>query len=135
MNKVLKSVVAGFQSLGTVKLDHAGLTVIYGQSDIGKSAFIRAMYMLHRNSGSSSMVKTGETQLQVFQKLESGRIVGIQKGDGLNKYYIKAPSAAVENILSKIGRDVPEPIFFFTWNRIIAGRQGYLFRFEFFFAV
>jgi AAA15 family ATPase/GTPase len=100
----LKVKINNFQSLGEVDFDIGPLTVLTGQSDCGKSAVIRALFLLHRNSGGLELVKHGKSKLSVTQELEDGTRVSIVKGKGVNSYFIGDKS------FSKVGREIPEEV-------------------------
>jgi outer membrane murein-binding lipoprotein Lpp len=100
----LKLKIKNFQSINDVELDIGPVTVLTGPSDIGKSAIIRALYLLHRNQGGLELVKHGKAQLSVQQIMDDGSTVSIVKGKGINSYLIGDKS------FSKIGRDIPEEV-------------------------
>jgi DNA repair ATPase RecN len=93
-----------FQSISDATLELGAITVITGPSDLGKSALIRSLNLLHRNSGGLDLVKYGKANLFVEQELDNGTKVSITKGKAVNAYSINGRS------YSKIGRDVPEEV-------------------------
>lgn len=97
----MKLRLKNFQSISNADIEIGPLTVLVGQSDIGKSAVIRALYLLHRNQGGLELVKHGSAKLAVEQELEDGTKVAILKGKGVNSYFVNDKS------FSKIGRDIP----------------------------
>lgn len=97
----MKLRLKNFQSISNADIEIGPLTVLVGQSDIGKSAVIRALYLLHRNQGGLELVKHGSAKLAVEQELEDGTKVSILKGKGVNSYFVN------EKSFSKIGRDIP----------------------------
>jgi len=101
---LIRTKIKDFQSLHDVEIEHGGLTVLTGQSDLGKSAIIRAMRLLHRNDGTASYVRHGKSKLSVEQTFDNGNIVSIEKGKTLNTYHANGKA------LAKIGKEVPETI-------------------------
>jgi hypothetical protein len=96
--------IKNFQSLSSIEIEHGDLTVLWGSSDLGKSACIRAIRALHRNTASPDNVKHGQPKLKVEQEFEDGTIVSFEKSKTTNAYHVG------EKLLSKVGRDVPEDV-------------------------
>ncbi len=100
----MKLHLKNFQSISDATLELGAITVITGPSDLGKSALIRSLNLLHRNSGGADLVKHGKTSLFVEQELDNGTKISITKGKTVNSYSIDGKS------YSKIGRDIPEDV-------------------------
>lgn len=100
----MKIALKNFQSISDAEVEIGPLTVLVGQSDVGKSAVIRALYLLHRNQGGLELVKHGKSALEVTQVLDDGTKVAISKGRGLNTYKTSTATYA------KVGREVPEAV-------------------------
>jgi len=100
----LKLILKNFQSISDAEFELGPLTVLVGQSDLGKSAVIRALYLLHRNQGGLELVKHGKSKLEVTQLLDNGTRVSILKGKGINTYF------SGDKTYVKVGRDVPEGV-------------------------
>ncbi len=100
----MKINIKNFQSIENAEIEIGPLTVLVGQSDVGKSAIIRALYLLHRNKGGLELLKYGASKLSVEQQLQGDVSVSIHKGKGVNAYSIK------DKVLSKIGKDVPDEV-------------------------
>jgi energy-coupling factor transporter ATP-binding protein EcfA2 len=99
-----KTRIKDFQSLHDIEIEHGGLTVLTGQSDLGKSAIIRAMRLLHRNNGTASFVRYGKPKLKVEQIFDDGNTVVIEKAKTVNAYTVNGQH------LAKIGKEVPETV-------------------------
>lgn len=97
----MKIHVENFQSLKDASIDIGPLTVLIGSSDSGKSALIRALSLLHRNSGGLELVRHGTDKLKVSQTLTDGTVISIEKGKGINTYTVG------DQKFSKVGRDIP----------------------------
>ncbi|VVB50692.1 AAA ATPase domain protein [uncultured archaeon] len=100
----MKLTLKNFQSISDAEVEIGPLTVLVGQSDVGKSAVIRALYLLHRNQGGLELVKHGKSKLEVTQYLDSGLRVAITKGKGVNNYF------SGSSTYCKVGRDVPDEV-------------------------
>lgn len=96
--------IKNFQSLSTIEIEHGDLTVLWGSSDLGKSACIRAIRALHRNTSSSDNIRHGQAKLKIEQEFEDGTKISFEKSKTTNAYFIK------DKVLSKVGRDVPEDV-------------------------
>jgi ABC-type dipeptide/oligopeptide/nickel transport system ATPase subunit len=101
---LLKTKITNFQALRDVEIDHGGLTVITGQSDLGKSAIIRACRLLHRNNGGMSFIRHGKQKLRVEQVYSGSSVVSIEKSKTVNGYQVNGSR------LSKVGKEVPDPV-------------------------
>lgn len=100
----MKLNIKNFQSIAEADIEIGPLTVLVGQSDVGKSAVIRALRLLHRNNGGLELVKYGATSLYIQQTCEDGSTASISKGKGQNAYQAGA------RVFSKVGKDVPPEI-------------------------
>jgi len=100
----MKLNIKNFQSIAEADIEIGPLTVLVGQSDVGKSAVIRALRLLHRNSGGLELVKHGTGGLYIQQNSDDGTTVAIAKGRGQNTYY------AGSKVLSKIGKEIPPEV-------------------------
>lgn len=67
--------VVGYQSLYKVKVELGAFTVIYGESDVGKSAFYRAVRALLTAESGDSFISKGESKVGVVVRLNSGEKV------------------------------------------------------------
>lgn len=102
--KLKTTKIKDFQSLGSVEIEHGDLTVLWGSSDLGKSACIRAIRALHRNTSSSDNIRHGKTKLKIEQIFDDGSSVSFEKSKTTNSYNIDG------KVLSKVGRDIPEDV-------------------------
>jgi len=96
--------IKNFQSISEADLEIGPVTVLVGASDIGKSAIIRAMSLLHRNSGGLELVKHGTSGLSVEQISDDAPKVSIVKGKGQNAYCVGT------KVFSKVGKDIPPEV-------------------------
>lgn len=80
--------IKNFQSIKECNIDLGNITVIIGDSDQGKSAFIRALNGVSTNKNSSDHVTFGEEFSEVQIKLEDDVIVKWLKGGSKNGYII-----------------------------------------------
>lgn len=102
--KLLKTKIKNFQSLGDVEIVHGDLTVLWGSSDVGKSACIRAIRALHRNTASPNDIRFGKSKLSIEQEFEDGTVIGCEKSKTVNNYEMN------DKVFQKVGRDIPEPV-------------------------
>jgi energy-coupling factor transporter ATP-binding protein EcfA2 len=79
--------VKGYQSLYDVKCSLGNFTVIYGESDVGKSAFYRAVKALVTSEDGDSFISHGKSSTTVALKLNSGVKVAWFKKKGKSGEY------------------------------------------------
>lgn len=85
----LKIRVQNFQSIKDQTLEIDGFCAITGQNNVGKSAFIRAVYGLLTNTGGTWFVRNGEKMASVELTFDDGTVVLWEKGKGgINQYTI-----------------------------------------------
>ena len=96
--------VRNFQSLKRVSLPLGKVTVIVGESDIGKSAVVRAIHALTTNKSGHGFISVGESETRV----------GISAFDSsVNIVWSKGKSASYklgEEVYDRSGRSVPPEI-------------------------
>lgn len=97
-----------FQGHENLELDLGRISVVYGNSDTGKSSLIRSASMLYNNNFGFDMVRHGEKALKVSHIFDDGSELSIEKGENLNKFTLKINGQ--EKVFSKVGREVPEEI-------------------------
>jgi DNA repair ATPase RecN len=102
--KLLKTRIKDFQSLKDIEIEHGNLTIISGPSDIGKSAIVRAIRSLYRNTASPEDVKFGSTKLRVEQEFDDGSIVGYERSKTVNRYILNGTE------FNKVGREIPDAV-------------------------
>ena len=79
--------IKGYQSLYDVKFSLGNFTVVYGESDVGKSAFYRAVKALVTSELGDSFISHGESSVAVALKLHSGVKVAWNKKKGKSGEY------------------------------------------------
>jgi len=98
--------IDNFQSWESAKLQIDGLTVIVGDSNLGKSALERAIKGLLRNELSNRQVRNGSEAMQVSATIDGHTIVATLGN--------KPSSSIVYNVdgeeFKKLNRAVPQPI-------------------------
>lgn len=83
--------IRGYQSLYDVELGLGRFTVIYGQSDVGKSAVFRAFSALLFNESGDSFISKGVEKSQVAFVLHSGEAVAwIKRKKKSGEYRLKS---------------------------------------------
>jgi DNA repair protein SbcC/Rad50 len=101
---VLKSArVENFQSLAVVGVMVDKFTVLVGPSNSGKSAFLRAIRSLVRNTFVPANVRQGETKAITLIYL-NGHIISSERGKSLSTYYLE------DDPFPKSGKSVPTEI-------------------------
>lgn len=98
--------VNNFQRVQEVKINVQGLTLVKGESNNGKSSFVRALHAACFNRFSPSHIRFGTGYAQVMIRWEQG-------GDVLK--IVRAPAGSPKMQLgkkefTKIGMDVPEEV-------------------------
>ena len=101
---LLKTKIKDFQSLHDVEIEHGGVTIITGQSDLGKSAILRSIKTLHRNCSTVTDIKHGAHKFSVEQTFDDGNVISIEKSKTVNSYHVNGQT------LAKVGREVPEMV-------------------------
>lgn len=72
--------VQGYQSLYKIRLELGQFTVIYGESDVGKSALYRAVRALVTSESGDSFISKGENKAGVAFRLSSGdKVVWVKR--------------------------------------------------------
>lgn len=99
--------IENFQSITQAKLDLGQLTVFVGPSSSGKSAVLRALRVLSRNTSSTTMVSHGQKTFQVKAHLPEAE-VAIERGKASSTYALT--SDGVLDTYAKAGVSVPEDI-------------------------
>ena len=95
--------VQDFQSIESGKVDLGKFTVFTGPSSSGKSAFLRALHGLTRNSFNTSQVRLGQSVTTVSATVD-GRKVEAVRGKSKSTYKLD------DEEYTKAGRAVPEDV-------------------------
>jgi energy-coupling factor transporter ATP-binding protein EcfA2 len=102
--------IGGFQSLADVDLELGAWTSLVGESDVGKSAVVRALAALLTNRAGDSFIRHGEPLASVNLWLQDGTRIGWDKARGKSGTYTLSPPGCREQTWEKTGREVPQPI-------------------------
>jgi len=97
--------VQNFQSIADATLVVDRFTTITGPNNTGKSAFLRAVQGLFRNSKGTDFVRRGATHCSVQITFDDGVSVTWEKGKNVNRYRINS-----EDWLEKVSHGVPESV-------------------------
>jgi DNA repair ATPase RecN len=100
--------IKDFQSIEDLDIACGPITVIYGESDTGKSAVVRALYALAFNSYPKGHVRDGAKASEV-QVTVDGVQVEAWKGSGENSYMVHREDGLSEQ-WAKVGADVPAEV-------------------------
>lgn len=95
--------VQDFQSLAVASMSFDGFNVLVGPSNSGKSAFLRAVRALVRNTFVPANVRQGESRALLLIYL-NGHIISAERGKSLSTYYLE------DDPYPKSGKSVPEDI-------------------------
>lgn len=98
--------IKNFQSLKNVDIELGKLTVIVGDSNSGKSAFVRAFKAVSSNCRGNSFVTRGQSRASITLSTDLAKIT-LEKGESVGCYKICGP---FEKIFTKIGSSVPEEV-------------------------
>ena len=101
--------IQNFQSIGELSIECGPITVLHGESDTGKSAFVRALYGLGFNSYPKGHVREGASESAVSVVVDGEVEVQAVKGGGENRYALEAVDGT-ELRWDKVGVSVPEAV-------------------------
>lgn len=101
--------IVDFQGLEDIDFECGPITVIHGESDVGKSAIVRALYGLAFNRYPRGHVREGAKESYVSVMVDDGIVTAV-KGPGVNKYQFLAHNDAGELNWDKVGTEVPDAI-------------------------
>lgn len=99
--------IRGFQSLADVVIPVGRFTAIVGQSNVGKSAVVRALNILAHNGPSTGYVRAGAAELEVTATLEDGSKIMVTRAPRKSEYKVTHPELG-EKLFAKCGVTVPE---------------------------
>lgn len=100
--------ISNFQSLRDVELELGPLTVLYGESNKGKSAVIRALQAWAFNSVPKGFIWQGADAAVVEVTFEDGERIAWMKGT-TGRYVINDGESG-ERVFTKIGQKTPEEV-------------------------
>jgi DNA repair protein SbcC/Rad50 len=107
MDMLRRLTIQNYQSLSRARIDLGKFTVIIGQSDVGKSAIVRAIRAAVSNQVGQAFIKTGARSAGIgliFDDLK----VGWRKAGASAEYVLEI--AGRSDTFTKIGRDIPSKI-------------------------
>jgi len=99
--------VKNFKSIGHAVFDLGKINVLTGQSNLGKSNVVQAIYCLTHNHWDSNYLKWGTKNCSIKLTDDTGVWVEYRHGsDSSAEYHL----STVDTPFTKIGRDVPQPV-------------------------
>lgn len=103
-------IVRDVQSLKHVKIPVGRLTVVVGESNVGKSALVRAVTLLARNGPSTGLVRQGADTLAVAAMFDE-TVVTIKRGAKVSEYQLVPRfDSAPPRKYAKCGIQVPPDV-------------------------
>lgn len=99
--------IQNFQSILDLDLELDRYTVFVGRSNSGKSALLRALHVLARNSFSPSQVRFGKTNTTITATVEDTEVSTIR---GTQSTYSYTHLNAEPEVFTKCGRSVPDAV-------------------------
>lgn len=111
---LLRAHVSDFQSISNVEVEFGRFTVMVGPSNSGKSAFLRALRGLLRNTVVPANVRQGTDRAVLAATFDQGE-VSAERGKSLSTYRLG------EEVYTKSGRTVPPDVARFIALPEIAG--------------
>ncbi|MBS1722416.1 MAG: AAA family ATPase [Armatimonadetes bacterium] len=113
-DRYLKTVrIRNFQSHRDTEVHlHPGINLVVGSSDVGKSAFMRAVNLvMHNEVPNREFVTYGADNATVILEFSDGTIVERVKGSTKNAYHLVLPDGSAKSF-DKIGvNNMPEEVF------------------------
>lgn len=101
--------IRDFQSVEALDVDCGPITVLYGESDTGKSAVVRALYALAFNNYPKGHVRDGGAKESEISVTVGGKTVRARKGAGTNQYELDDPGTEMLG-WDKVGTEVPAEV-------------------------
>ncbi|MBX4215944.1 AAA family ATPase, partial [Candidatus Parcubacteria bacterium] len=102
---ISKLFLKNFQSIREASFDFAPVTAIVGDSDIGKSALVRAFYAISQNRSSAALLHKGKGPLLIELTTSDGHVVSLERPVGKSSFY------TLDGVkYDKTSREVPEDI-------------------------
>ena len=108
-----------FQRWQEFDLEITGLTVVTGESNLGKSAIYRALYGLLRNELSERFVRLGQKKpLSLTLDFDGHKVIAERSRDGSSKYTIDGEDFA------KLARKIPDDLKKLGFDEITVGEHA-----------
>jgi ABC-type dipeptide/oligopeptide/nickel transport system ATPase component len=108
---IAKLAIRNFQSLENVTLDLGRFTAIVGQSNVGKSAVVRALRQLARNGSSTGLVRQGSKGLQVVALFGDSSVLTTKRGPKESEFqFIPQGQPGQAQSWAKMGINVPDEV-------------------------
>lgn len=99
-----------FQSIAQADLELGDWTALVGESDVGKSAVLRALWCLLTNARGEWFIRQGEPQCEVAVTLDSGTLVAWTKPRGRMASYIVRIGDDVQAFAPPPGAGMPDEV-------------------------
>ena len=110
---------SNFQRWHEFDLEITGLTVVTGESNLGKSAIYRALYGLLRNELSERFVRLGQKKpLTLTLDYNGHKVIAERSRDGSSKYTIDGEDFA------KLARKIPDDLKKLGFDEITVGEHA-----------
>jgi len=110
INKILGVRIKNYQSLEDINLEIGGLTLIKGESDIGKSAVVRGINGLLKNSIVKTQIQSNKNTTSVEIATKKGSVSIARSKSSSAKYEIR-PVNGADVVHTKTGKIVPPEVF------------------------
>lgn len=102
--------IRDFQSIAHADIELAQWTSLVGESDVGKSAVVRALHAALTNARGDLFIRRGADACVVRIDLSDGRIVEWQKTRGRSGDYTIVDGAYPQQVFEKTGGEVPPEV-------------------------
>ena len=102
--------IRNFQSIATADLDLTGWTSLVGESDVGKSAIVRAVHALLTNRRGDGFIREGAKACAVTLVLDDGTNIEWHKTRGASGVYTVSRAGVVDEVYEKTAGEVPPEV-------------------------
>lgn len=108
---IKKVVVENFQSHARTEMELSpAVTAIVGESDVGKSAVLRALrWLMYNEPRGANFVRRGARTCRVAVEYEDGTALIRERSSSSNRYIVRRPDGA-EEIYEGFGAEVPREV-------------------------
>lgn len=118
--------ICNFQSIKEAEINLRGFVAIQGDSDLGKSAIVRALRSLLFNEWDPGYLRDGEKECQLSLEIPSPyplSRVSLFKSEKRNEYILEFRDGRETKSYPKIGRDTPQELKDIGFTPIISERK------------